>query len=379
MKRIKLSFVAIATLTLSTLSCANTLSEALSNGKITGDVSATYEVRKQDKELNAYYSDTAYSVGSIGLNYETATFNNFSANIGFRAYTTLYEDDDKGAGGAGDASERFYQVDGKNKTSDVEKAYIAYDLDNIHFKFGRQFISTEWINKTHDAVSVNATFGDSDLELIHSQRQGRIYSRDYRPMTDINAGNNGVTKIGFTQNLSDDFSAKAYYLTASKLKDITGAKINLKIGDIQTMAHYAKTKEDVVNVKDSNILELKTSTSFAGYSATLAYIKIDKDAAFNHIAGETINPFEEGDQIYLKDAQTTYFMLSKKIADISLTGLYGVTKYGEFSKDEFNLWAGYEMAKNFNLNVGYAFTNEDKDDASTTDLSQFNATVAYKF
>jgi len=379
MKKIKLSLIAILAVSSCSIVSANSLSETLANGKVSGDVSVTYEVRKQDKEISTYYSNTAYSVGSIGLSYETATLNNFSATIGFRAYSTLYENDANGAGGAGDASERFYQIDGKNKSSDVEKSYISYDLNNFHFKLGRQFISTEWINKTHDALSSNMTFDNSSLELIHTQRQGRIYSRDYRPMTDINSDGNGLTKLGFTQKFNDDFSLKAYHLTAPKLKDISGGKINLNILDIKTMAHFASTKEDVSNTKDSNILELKASANILSTSATLAYIKTDKDAAFNHIAGETINPFEEGDQIYLKDAQTTYFMLSKKVSNVSLTGLYGVTKYGEFSKDEFNLWAGYEMSKNLNLNIGYAFTNEDKDDTSTTDLNQFNATVAYSF
>lgn len=82
--------------------------------------------------------------------------------------------------------------------------------------------------------------------------------------------------------------------------------------------------------------------------------------------------------MYLKDAQTTYVMVSKKVSDVSLTGLYGVTKYGDFSKSEFNIWAGYEMSKNLNLNVGYALTDKDTDDAGTTDLSQLNVTVAYK-
>ena len=379
MRKIKLSLVAMAAISISTLSSANTLSEALSNGKTTGDVSVTYESRKQDNEIGTYYSDTAYSVGSIGINYETATFNNFSANIGFRVYNVLYEEDEKGAGGKGDASERFYQVDGKNKNTDLEKAYIAYDLDNVHVKLGRQVISTEWINKTQDALRANATFGGSTLEFIHSRRHGRVTSRDHRPLVEINPGNGGLYKLDFAQKFNDSVSAKAYYVTASKLKDIQGGKINLKIGDVTTMAHYAATKEDVAGVKDSNILELKASTSFAGYSATLGYVKTDKDAAFNHIAGETIIPFEEGDQMYLKDAQTTYAMVSKNVSGVSLTGLYGVTKYGAYSKSEFDLWAGYEVAKNLNLNIGYTITAEDSDDAGTTDLNQLNFTLAYKF
>lgn len=82
--------------------------------------------------------------------------------------------------------------------------------------------------------------------------------------------------------------------------------------------------------------------------------------------------------MYVKDARTTYLMLSKTIADISLTGLYGVTKYGQFSKDEFDIWASYKFSKNLS-GLGLAITNEDKNVASVPDLTQLNATLAYKF
>lgn len=384
MKTISLSLVALATLSMSTVLNANTLSQALSNGKVSGDVSVTYESRNQDKEIGTYYKDTQYSVGSIGLNYKTADFNNFGANIGVRAYKNLFEDDsDKLTGtGYGDASERFYET-GNNKTVDLESAYISYDLDTLHIKAGRQFISTEWINKTQDAVSVNASLNDTDVEFIWTNRHGRVSSRDYRPMTEVNKGNGGLYKLGLTQNFNDSTFAKAYVLTAPSLKDIYGGKLDYKNNidgiDFGAMAHYAATNEDVNGVDNSNIMEFTTFATISGIKATLGYVQVDEDAAFNHIAGETIIPFEEGDQMYLKDARTTYLMISKDIADISLTALYGITKYGKYEKSEFNLWAGYELSKNLDLNLGYAMTNEDKKDLTMTDLQQLNATIAYKF
>ncbi len=74
-----------------------------------------------------------------------------------------------------------------------------------------------------------------------------------------------------------------------------------------------------------------------------------------------------------------YLILNKDIADITLTALYGITKYGKFEKSEFNIWAGYKFAKNLGLDIGYATTNEDSEDLSMTDLQQVNATLAYKF
>lgn len=384
MKKISLSLVVMATISLSSVLSANTLGEALSNGKVSGDLSATYEGRDLKKNLNAYYHDTQYSVGSIGLNYKTADFYNFGATVGFRAYKTLFEGDShkETTTGFGDASERFYET-GKNRNADLENAYISYDLENLHIKAGRQALSTEWIDKTQDAVSLFTKLNDTDVEMIWTNKQGRVSSRDYRPMTQVNPENGGLYKLGITQNFTDNISAKAYGLTAPSLKDIYGGKLNFKnrVNDIDfgAMAHYAQTNEDVNNVENSNITELTTFATISGFKTTLGYIQVDKDAEFKYIAGETINPFEEGDQVYLKDARTTYLMLSKKIVDIKLTALYGITKYEEFKKSEFNLWATYELVKNLDLNIGYAFTNEDNSDANTTNLQQLNTTIAYMF
>lgn len=229
MKTLKISLVtAFALSTFSINLSANTLEEALKNGKINGDVSITYESRKQDKEISAYYSDTAYSVGSIGLNYKSAQFYNFSVNIGLRGYKTLFEDDKnfRTAHGKGDASERFYK-DGKNKSVDFETAYLAYDLENLHIKAGRQFISTEWINKTQDAISLYYDLKDTNIEAIWTNRHGRVYARDYRPMTEVNKGNAGLYKLAVTYNFIDSLSFKAYGLTAPSLKDIYGENLHI--------------------------------------------------------------------------------------------------------------------------------------------------------
>ena len=89
--------------------------------------------------------------------------------------------------------------------------------------------------------------------------------------------------------------------------------------------------------------------------------------------------FERGDQNVLKMPRTTYIMLGKNIADITLTALYGITKYEKNEKQNLTYKTGYELAKNLNLDIGYAFTNEDKDDLNATDLQQFNALLHINF
>lgn len=108
---------------------AQNLGDAISNGKVSGEVAATYENRDVKKQLsmwNNYYSDTDYSVGSLALKYETDQWYNLSATAKFRGYATLFEGG-KGENhymGKGDAAERFWENDGK-KNSDLEELYYS--------------------------------------------------------------------------------------------------------------------------------------------------------------------------------------------------------------------------------------------------------------
>lgn len=385
MKTIKLSMAALATFATVSIVEANSLADALKNGKTTGDISITYEKRKQEKEISAYYSNTAYSVASVGINYKTADFNNFSGSVGFRAYNTLYEADKnfQSNHGTGDASERFYEGTG---SAMLAEGYLAYDKNSTHIKLGRQsFYNTEWIEYVNDAVSMyTSPIENSVLELIWTNRFGRAYARDLRPMQDVN-GEEGMYSAAFTYTFNDNIKTKVYALKAPKSHDIYGAKVNLDTtfdnGSMGTLIHAMETNEKATGAKDGEMIELRAYTTIAGYTATLGYVKTGKENGWGSAAnaGDIVVPFEEGDQMYAADSQTTYLMLSKSVADVGLTALYGITKYGQYEKDEFNLWAGYDVVKNTNLAIGYAFTNEDKDDAATTDLQQINATVTYKF
>ena len=367
---------------------ADELSDALKNGKVSGDVALTYESRNVDRQVRTYYADTAYSVGSIGLNYETAKFYNFSANVGFRAYQPVWQDDSHfvTAHGKGDASERFYE-DGSNKHMELANAYLAYATKDIVVKAGRQELSTEWLTKYHDAVTAMVTpFNNAQIEMIYSQKRYRVDPREFFSATDIN-GNDGIYKLGFSYQLSNEIKAKVYTLVAPENYEIYGGKVNYdtKINDVGLglLTHYMETREDFM--EDGKMLELVGYASYAGYKATLGYVKTGKESGWGSAAnyGDTVVPFEEGDQMYVPNARTTYVMLSKTIADVSLTGLYGVTKYaindGQFSKNEFDVWASYNFTKQLSGTLGFAVTNEDKKDGSVPDLTQINATLIYKF
>lgn len=391
MKNLK-SLSAVVVLSLCSDISANSLAEALSDGKASGEVAATYEMRKQDKELslwNNYYSNTNYAVGSVALKYETLEWKNITSTIKFRGYKTLFEggDDEMHYTGYGDSAERFYK-NGKNRNVDFEEIFLKYNINSFSVIAGRQFISTDWINKTHDAIRVGASFGDTTLDAIYSYKHGRVYARDYRPLVETN-DNDGVYKADLTHKINEYISASVYDFTAPNIRDIYGAKINLKFAESSLRVHYAFNKDKKDSSKDSSLIDIMLSTTYNGFTPYIGFVGIDSDARFNYMAGEIVIPFEEGDQMYLKGAKTYYAGLNKSFGDFSVGVLYGITTYdesndlsrkaGNFRKDEFNLWLGYLITKNLNANLGYAMTNEDKDDLATTDLQQVNLTFTYKF
>ncbi len=387
MKNIKLSLLTILAVGSCSIASANSLVEALQNGKVSGEFSTTYENRKVDKELTKwsnYYNNTSYGVGSFALKYETAAWNNFSLTSKVRAYSTLFEGgkDETHYQGQGDASERFYEKNGSAQAADIEELFLSYNLDNISVKAGRQFISTDWINKTQDALRINANFSNTSLEAIWSKRHGRVYSRDYRPVSEIN-GDDGVYKIALTQKFSENISVTAYDFIAPDVRDIIGGKLNLKFADTSLRAHYAVNKDDNDSSKDSSIIDLMISSKIGDFSPYAGYVQIDKDAAFTHMAGETIIPFEEGDQMYLKNAKTYYVGLSKSFGKLSSTLLYGATSYDKGTKNytqkEATVWLGYPLSKNLKSNLGYTLVRNDKADTDETDLDQVNVTLTYSF
>ena len=386
MKNLKLSMIAALAVGVCSVSSAESLQEALKNGKVSGEVTATYEQRDFDKVESKYYQNTGYSVGSFALKYETGTWNNLSLTSKFRAYKTIFEDDKNSttSHGTGDATERFY-ADGKNKTIEAEELYLTYTpKKNISVKAGRQFISSHWVNKTNDAIKIDTSFGDTSIEAIWAMRHGRVYSRDYRPMTRTNE-KKGVYQVALTHKFNDTFSATAYDYVVPTEGSIYGGKLNVKVGEISLGAHYAQEKDEKSNPKESNLLHLTASTKIAGFAPYFGYIKVDDEDAFPGWtpSGETIDPMEEGDYIYKKGAETIYLGVSKSFGDLSATLLYGMTEYLDDSNkkqdmDETTLWLAYPLTKNLKANLGYTIVNEAEENTHG-DYDQLNTTLTYTF
>lgn len=385
-KKISLALSTCALLS-SSLQASSSLKEAITSGKVSGDISLRYESRDFDSEgVGTYYENTAYAVPSLGINYDTAEYNNFSASVGFRAYSVIYEDDKNGKSGNGDSTDRIKNTEGNDQLS---KAYVAYANSGFDVKVGRKDIpwgTVDWLSKLNEGVFATYTNESLKVEALYSQRRGRVNSKELFPMADINNGD-GIYHSAVTYSINDNYKAKAYYLDAPNSHSTYGGKllVNHELSNdltINSMIHFMKTSEDKL-ANDTDLTEITLGGSISGYSLTLGYVKNDKDNGFGSAddAGEIVVPFEEGDTMYEADASTLYAMLSKTIADISLTALYGTTTYGtaDYKSSEFDLWLGYSFTEELSLSFCYAMTSEDSSDSTYSDMDQISATVAYKF
>lgn len=407
MKGEKFCLIAAAAV-LGTFSAANAseFTEAFKNGTLSGDVTVTMESRSVDDELNAYYADTAYAVGSTELIYKTGAFKNFSVSIGLRGYHVLWEDDDDSPSGwgqgTGDASSRFWNIDGTDIAA-FTNTYLAYDTDKIHVKAGRQELQTEWLDEHHDAITVYANPTEKmEVELIWSREHYRIWARELFYQDTVNYGSSvwagkinseggGVYKAGLTYQILDSVKVKGYGMTAPDNYDVYGGRINLdtKVNDFDLGGwfHAMATNESLSGIEDGGEIHANAYVGLGGYRVTLGYLATDEDggwaSAFN--GGEASDPFEEGDQTYAVDSRTPYITLSKSFGGLSLYGIFGQTEYRnvkdgeEFKKNEFCLWTSYPLTDSLQLGAILTVTNEDDDDAATTDLVQVSTTLIYSF
>ncbi|WP_294961327.1 Opr family porin [Sulfurimonas sp.] len=400
MKSTKLSLVAtIAIMGMFSGVNANEFDEAFTKGTLTGDATVTYETRDQkDDDKGAYYTDEAYSVASAELIYKTAKFYDFSLTYGMRGYKVLWEDDANSApaNGTGDASSRFYNIDGGD-TAQISNAYLAYNTKIIDAKFGRQKISGDWINKTHDAVNITVNPMEKlAVGLIWTNTKDmRVLARDLRALNNDINGNDGIYKLDVTYKIMDSLKATAYALHAPTSHSVYGGKVMLdsKANDVSFggFAHYMQTDEIAKNTDgsakdDGSMYYAKAYVGYSGVTAALGYIKTGKDAgwASANAAGETIDPFEEGDALFYVDAATTYATLSTTLAGVSLSGIYGMSEYSAskgsdtLKENEFCLWAGYDLTKQLNLSAIVTLLSVD-DDAPNSDMTQLSSTLTYKF
>jgi len=293
----KMSLVAaVAVAGLSTTASANSLEEAIKNGKTSGAVKAMYF--QKELELGTDKESNILAVGG-NLNYTTGSYKNFMAGLTFQT-SHIVDEDDINANYNGDMSA---------SGSVLSQSYLAYTMADTTVKVGRQYIHTKMINGSGSRMIKQAFEGYTAKNTsIQDTTLTAVYVDKYQSRTD-GAGSpakflkegDGVYTVQAQNSSIDNLKVIAEYFTwkgkttddnktiyadaTYKLKPVTlaaqvydgsngdgakdgqvfGYKVNGKIQGVSLMAAYSTQNEgDVDSGLGSNAEQIFTAAAFKG-------------------------------------------------------------------------------------------------------------------
>lgn len=343
---------------------AESLDEALKGGTVSGSLEM-YGIKTDNKGGNL---DQTLLSGSVGLGYETGSYNGFSAKVGFLGVHVFDSSND------GDADVEANSI--------MQEANIKYANNGFSLKVGRQELNLEWLQDYHEAyiAQINSIENTSIL-LGYSDK---IAFADADEITDgfskIN-GKKGIYVADIIYTGISDTELNAYYYNAPDLSELYGIKAGYYMDNVELFAQYAASKEDSASgFEDGSIFHIKADTALMGAPISLGYVKTDKDGTGSIIdlgLGDNINPFEDGNYVYDQDAKTIYGSASYSIDDITLGVLYGQTKYGSDKEKELNISSEIEIIDDV-LEVGLLYVDVNASN-SDEDYQKFIVEVEYSF
>ena len=369
MKKIYMSTIAAAILSTGAMAESKTIKEAFENGKVSGDIS----VFSENVNASGSTADSGFTVGSIGINYETDSVNGFTAAVGFRANHEFTEKEE------GD-------FDNTAPDSALNTANISYTTDKANIKVGRQEIDLEWIGDFHEAVVTELTYvPDTTITIGHTERWMAADSDTaLENMAEIGLNNNGATFVDAKYEGIKNIVLNPYFINMQDTYNAYGLKATSSISGIDITAHYAATSEDISGTEDGSIAHLEIGTTVSNITLAAGYVTTDKEGGAGSMAtgsytiGDNIDPFEDGGDIYGTDADTFYVSASTEISSVSLSAFYGTTESGTANDDnsEIVLTAGTTIAEDLALNV--LFSSIDAQN-STDDKDKITLMATYSF
>ena len=369
MKKIYISTIAAAMLTTGAMAQSNNIKDAFANGKVSGDITLYGE----STNASGGNDDSGFTMGSIGIGYETDSLNGFKGAVAFRTNHKFSEQE------KGDYS------DGTDPEAALSTANISYANDYATIIAGRQEIDLEWMSDFHEAVVGAITvIPDTTLVIGHSTRFMAVDNDGaLEKMADI--GDDGASVIDVKYEGLENTVINPYFMHADDLFSAYGLKATTSIAGIDLTAHYAETNEDTKNDDGSNkddgsIAHLEIGTTVADISLAAGYITTDRDGAIGSLdtLGDNIDPFEDGGDVYGEDADTYYVTAGTEISSIELNAFYGSTTSGEDNdkNSEIFMTIGSEVAENLSLELLVSSVNaEDSDD----DTEKVALTASYSF
>ena len=374
------------------VNAAETLTEALTEGKASLNVRVRYESVNQDNNLE----DADALTIRTRLGYKTGDLNGLHGYIEFEDTRDILEVDDYSVPPAGVRPGQFSVIADPEGT-EINQAFLAYQIDNNLLKWGNQRI-----------IFDNARFvGNVGWRQNEQTYEGYLYQNKFTEgfaataayVTRVNnIFYNGVDHSTWLLNASylknTAFQPKAYYYSIKNedapggSSDTAGLGAKGKIDWFNYKAEYAYQTdgEDSPLNYDANYTKFELGATIAGaVNITIGQEALGSDnaqAAFQTPLG-TNHAFNGWADLFLNTPVTglidNYFTVGGKVGPVVLKAIYhnfltdedfanGEDKYG----DELDLLAVWKISKNYTTAFKYAnFFVDDDNPLTQTDTEKF--------
>lgn len=277
MNKLRLSLV--AALAVFSTANASSLSEAFSNGKVSGELKSQF----YQKESNNSKTVNIWTNG-LNLSYNTAEYKGLTAGITFQGASVGSKDLDE--------NPNAYNADQNVSGSVLSQAFIEYKMDNTKLKAGKQYLSTPLIASSGSrifkesfeaAVLTNTDIKDTSISLMYVNKyQGRADGKEGAPS--FEKLGDGVFSIYATNKSIKNLSLVAQYVNAKNLlvnntKDVSLYYLNgeYDFNAFKLGAQYYGSDDDGAANNDGNAYALKASTKLGDLSLAAAYSEVSKD------------------------------------------------------------------------------------------------------
>lgn len=315
------------------------LNEAITGGKLSGQMRLRYESVDQD---NAAQDADALTLRST-VNFATAAYKGFSAVVEMEDVRSVFGVDDYTVGPSG-YNPGLYSVVADPDTTELNQGFIQYVNGGFSAKLGRQVIAhdsqrfvgavgwrQDW--QTFDAFTAQYTVND-DLKLSYNfiDQRERIFaedadvdSSDHLFHADYKTGLGTLTGYAYLLEVDDTPVSNSLDTYGLRFK---GAS---KLGDLPVtyLAEYASQESDSGAVSyDADYLMLEGGMTVSGITAKLGYELLGSDNGAYGFATPlaTLHAFNGWADLFLGTPGTgledTYFNVSGKLLGGTLMAVY---------------------------------------------------------
>lgn len=362
MNRVHHSLVVAAALcVIPAIASANPLEESFKNGSVSGHIG----VYGQQKNYDDATVDEGFSNGNASISYETAPLKGFSLGMGTWGTTRFSEKEDG-----------QYKV-AIAQNAIIHQAFLRYAHEGIgSITAGRQAADLEWLGDYIEGATATVdAIENLELTFVWAKRQAVVgvdeVSEKFSLLSDSINPNDETSDL-FVLDAKyapiEWLEINPYYYYAQDAFRAPGLKLTATFEPMEgltatTMGQYVRSNVDdnFNGGQDGNIAWIEQGIAFNIFSATAGYILVDENGTGGiHSFGDQ-TPLAEGNSTLAADARTFYLGAGVEIAGVSLSAMYGQTRYGtpKTKEKELDLSVGYEIIPNLNISVSYADVKND--------------------